>query len=210
MARKKDSQRGVWIGAIAVVLAAFIGGMFMLLTRSDVPSISNARGPVVIGDNNVTIQELSTQKIRAFVDLLDEVDMHLGDNVYPDAYGVSYNPLTQDIYPQVVQGLVYFDKENKTYLADKSGPTRIGKFLADKLRPQLSEHDYSAYQFVFAVKNDDPDYERLTDRYRGEDGLIDIGGMTLVADGEMPGNFYRRYAAVGFAKNLLIYHYGKC
>lgn len=201
MSRKKEKVKGAWIGAGAVIAAAVIGGIFHFLGKPALPTITNGNGQVVVGDHNV-VQNMPAPKKRAFVDLLDNVDMHLGDNVYPDAFGVAYNPLTQDIYPQAVQGVIYFDKKEKIFLADKGGPTRIGQYLVNKLQRQLSPFDYSAYRFVFAIKDSDPNFERIVAPYRDTDRMVDIGGMTLLATKVGDGNYYHRFAAVGYARSF--------
>ena len=202
MGRNKNKLTAAWLGAGAIVLAPLIAGLFTLFTQGGIPNIFNKKGQVVIGDGNTVTVNMSEPKKRAQIDLLKDVDMHLGDNIYPGDFGLSYNPLTQDIYPQNIDGLIFFDKQENVFLTDKRSRTQIGVYLAKALREKISQFDYSAYQFVFAVENDDPEYQQIVAPYLGSDRMVDIGRMTLLAVDEEHGNFYRRYAAVGFAKSF--------
>lgn len=68
------------------------------------------------------------EKIIVIVEVLgDDVDLHLGDNVYPDRYGFSHNPLHTDIYKQGVKGIVYFDKKTKTFCRMTTAPQSSAK-----------------------------------------------------------------------------------
>jgi len=62
-------------------------------------------------------EPLRIQKKTAVIPLVETEDVHLGDNVFPERWGYSHNPLNIAIYPQSAKGLIYFDKENGDFIA---------------------------------------------------------------------------------------------
>ena len=143
-------------------------------------------------------------KKKGYLSIISETDIHLGDNIYPDIYGVSYNPLTQDIYPQLVNGIIFFDKKSKTFKSDNSGPTRIGQDLVNKISNKIIELDYSSYLYIFATNPGDTEYENLTKKFKESKQLFYLGPTALIASTDLKGNFYNRYVAIAFVKAFSI------
>lgn len=205
MATKSVTIRAAWITGGLAVVAAIVTGLFLLGTTGSGTNISNqGSGQQIIGDNNQISVQNPPSKKKSYLTLLQETNVHLGDNVYPDTFGTSYNPLTQDIYPQPVNGVIYFDKKDKTFKSDEAGPTRIGQYLVDHLSTKILEIDYSSYLHTFAVNPEETQYEALTEKFKGSDSIVYLGPTALIASSELEGNFYHRYAAVGFAKSFSV------
>ncbi len=205
MATKNVAIRAAWIVGGLAVVAAIVTGLFLLISSGGKANISNqGSGQQIVGNNNRISVENPLPKKKGYLSLLQETDVHLGDNVYPNTFGTSYNPLTQDIYPQPAKGVVYFDKKDKTFKSDEAGPTRIGQYLVSKISPQIIDLDYSAYLHTFAVNPGDTQYKTLTEKFQGSEQIIYLGPTALIASSELDGNFYNRYAAVGFAKSFSV------
>ena len=205
MANKLVTRRAAWITGGLAIVAAIVTGLFLFVTSAGGTNISNqGSGQQIVGNNNQISVQNSLPKKKGYLTLLQETDVHLGDNIYPDTFGTSYNLLTQDIYPQPVNGLVYFDKKEKTFISDEAGPTRIGQSLVDQLSSQIMKLDYSAYLHTLAVNPKEPHYEMLTEKFKGSAKIIYLGPTALIASSELEGNFYTRYAAVGFAKSFSV------
>lgn len=184
-------------------MAAIIGGIFLLLSSKPDPTISNiGSGQQIIGDKNILMVNNPPQSKTAYLDLLENTDIHLGDNVYPNRFGVSYNPLTQDIYPQPVKGVVFLDKETGKFISDDSGPTQIGQYLVNKMKSQISNIDFSAYKYVLALNPGDSNFIELTKAHKGYESLVFLGPTALIADENQIGNFYNRFAAVGYTQSF--------
>ena len=172
--------RAAWIGAGAAVFAAIIAGGLAFFTGKGDTTYNNS-GQQVVGDGGtITINNPTPKKI-ATIELLSGTDVHLGDNVYPDTLGRSYNPLTQDIYPQPVEGILFFDKDSGGFIADKKGATQIGVAFSESLKRIYSNYDFSSYKHVFATNPGDKYFEELTARFKGSDKLVFLGPTALVA-----------------------------
>ena len=105
MSSRSVTIKAAWISGGFVLVGALIGGIFLLFSSKPEPTVSNiGSGQQIVGNNNTLTVNNPSQHRSAYLDLLENTDIHLGDNVYPDNFGVSYNPLTQDIYPQPVKG----------------------------------------------------------------------------------------------------------
>ena len=205
MATQSVTIRAAWISGGLAVVAAIVTGLFLLSTSGDGINISNqGSGQQIVGDNNQISIQNPLPKKKGYLSLLQETDVHLGDNVYPDTFGTSYNPLTQDIYPQPVNGVVYFDKKDRTFKSDEAGPTRIGQYLVNQISSQILELDYSAYLYTFAVNLGEPQYEMLTKKFQESAQITYLGPTALIASNDLEGNFYNRYAAVGFVKSFSV------
>ncbi len=190
--------KAAWIGGGAVVLAAFISGGFALFSSKQESTYNNS-GQQIVGDYGTININLQRAHRVATIEFLTETDVHLGDNVYPDALGTSYNPLTQDIYPQPIEGVLFFDKETNDFISDKKGLTKIGVAFAESLKRIYSDYDFSSYKYVHAANPGDNEYAAITTRFRDSDSLFFLGPTALAASPDLSGNFYSRYAAVGYA-----------
>ncbi|BCS96652.1 hypothetical protein DSLASN_22840 [Desulfoluna limicola] len=205
---KSPTIIAAWISGIFVLIAAVIGGAFLLTSQQEntkpasINATNSGSGQQVVGNHNQINVQMEKAKKRAVKQLLDGTDIHLGDNIYPGSYGTSYNPLTQDIYPQPCKGVIFFDKQEMEYKSDASGVTQIGQMLVDFLLPKINNFDYSSYLHVYACNPGDVNYDKLTKEHKGKDSLIFLGPTALVANPNLNGNFYRRYSAVGYAKSF--------
>lgn len=141
-------------------------------------------------------------KKRAINEILHATDIHLGDNVYPSKFGTSYNPLTQTIYPQPVDGVVYFDKSSSEFRAASDGPTRLGQLLVDFLSPQFKHYDFSSYKHIIALDANEPSNLSFAKAYEDSEAIVKFGPTILIADPRLEGNYYERYAAVGYATSF--------
>ena len=150
------------------------------------------------------IQYHERDKKVAIVDVLDDVDLHLGDNVYPNRYGYSHNPLHADIYKQGVRGIIYFDKENQTFLSDDDRPTMVGQALVDFHYNLYGTNDFSCYKWVKAYQPDDPEYNGLVKTVDTNPCRVLVGSTLLTSEQDACADnfFYERYAAIGIAKSL--------
>jgi len=194
--------KAAWIMGISAIITAVIGGVFLLISNQPDVSISNnGTGTQVLG-NVGTINNNTKQSKSAYLDLLEETDIHLGDNVYPDEYGVSYNPLTQDIYPQPLKGVVFFDKETNNFLADGSGQTQIGQYLVNKIESYIVGIDFSSYKHIIAINSKDSKYTELINNHKDSNSIVYLGPTVLIADINQTGNYYNRFAAVGFTQSF--------
>jgi hypothetical protein len=205
MANTNVKIRVAWIMGGLTVVAAVVAGLFALITTGGGSNIVNqGSGQQIVGNNNQITVKNSLPKKKGYLSILENTDVHLGDNVYPDAFGTSYNPLTQDIYPQPASGVLYFDKKTKTFKSGDAGPTRIGQYLVNNISSQILQFDYSAYQHTFAVNPGDPQYKVLTEKFKGSSQITYLGPTALIASIDLKGNYYNRYAAVGFAKSFSV------
>lgn len=206
MPNRSETIQAAWIVGWFGIAAAILSGIFVLISKEN-DGVTNpvvVSGQQFIGDGNiVTIEQIDSKKIVS-IDLLEESDIHLGDNIYPERYGVSYNPMTMDIYPQPVTGVIFFDKANNVFLSDDTGPTQIGASLAALLDDYFQGIDFSAYEYVYAINSFDENYTELIGSYEGTPSLVNLGPTSLIADMELGGNYYRRYAAVGFTKSFSV------
>lgn len=203
MAKSSVTIRAAWITGSFAIVAAIVAGIFLLIKPDNRPNITNkGSGQQIVGDNNIISVNTPITPKKAYLSILDETDIHLGDNIYPDTFGVSYNPLTHNIYPQPLDGVVYFDKKEKTFLPDKAGPTQIGQYLVNKISPQIMNIDFTSYLYTYAVNKGDIQYQSLIKKYAGSNQIAHLGPTALIASTDFKGNFYHRYAAVGFAKSF--------
>jgi len=128
--------------------------------------------------------------------------LHLGDNVYPDKYGYAYNPLNQSVYPQNIKGIVYYDKQSKSFLSDKGKPTIIGQALVDFMHDKLAKLDFSSWKWVKAFSPNDNEYNVYLNTPSNASYVFMLGPTALVAKNKNWGNFYERYAAIGFVRSV--------
>lgn len=197
--------KAAWITGACVLGGAIVTGLFMLASSNGGGNITNdGSGTQIVGDQNEISVSNPVPKKKAYIPLLEGTDIHLGDNVYPSSFGLSYNPLTQGIYPQPNNGVVFFDKSDGSFKADGLGLTRIGQYLVDAISETVLDHDYRGYKHTFAVNPGDPLFESITAKYKSTSQLSFVGPTALVAGEEFEGNFYSRYAAVGFAKSFSV------
>lgn len=203
MSSRSVTIKAAWISGGFIIAGAIIGGIFLLLSNRSDPAISNiGSGQQIIGNKNILTVNNLLQPKSAYLDLLENTDIHLGDNMYPNRFGVSYNPLTQDIYPQPVKGVVFFDKKTGRFVSDDSGQTQIGQYLVSKIEPQIRGIDFSAYKYVLAVNPSDSKFVELTEAHKDSESLIFLGSTALIADASQTGNFYNRFAAIGYAQSF--------
>lgn len=203
MTKKSVTIRAAWITGSFAVVAAIVAGLFLLVSSDERPNITNqGSGQQIVGNNNQISVQNPIPKKKGYLSVLEGTDIHLGDNVYPNTFGISYNPLTQDIYPQPLDGVIYFDKEEMSFKPDKAGPTQIGQYLVNQISSKVTGLDYSAYRHTYAVNPGDPQFESLTKKFQGSSQLIYLGPTALIASSKLKGNFYNRYASVGFAKSF--------
>ena len=205
-------KRSAWIGFLGAVIAALIGGFFMLYSNKYSPSstqkieVKNSNQvPITIGNQNkISIENkiINKQKKIAIIDVIKDKELHLGDNVYPSTYGFSYNPLQQDIYPQRIKNIIYFDKKKNNFLSDRDGQTIVGQFLVNHLRNLIKGIDFSCYWWVHAFNPGDPEYVTYLNEVNNNLSIQMLGSTILVAKSKKWGNFYERYAAVGIARKI--------
>lgn len=151
------------------------------------------------------IEYSGREKKVAIEEVLEQgVDLHLGDNVYPDRYGFSHNPLHMEIYKQGVRGIVYFDKKTKNFLSDDDRPTQIGQALVNFHSTIYRDDDFSCFEWVKAHNPGDPEYERLTKLAPTSPKHVLVGPTLLTSDTDPREDnyFYDRYAAVGIGRSL--------
>lgn len=167
------------IGCYAGIISLLLGFVFFFLSQNTNP--------------------LRNQKRTAIVSLVEAEDVHLGDNVFPERWGFSHNPLNIAVYPQPARGLVFFDKENSEFLAGQDGPTQIGQVFVSSYRSFLKDMDFTAYKYVSAYYEDRG--PAPSDLKKGQI-VVRLGKTLLYANTHNQGNFYERYAAVGFIRSL--------
>lgn len=201
MSSNNPQAKAAWIAGGFVLAGSVIGGIFLLLSNKPTPTISNTgSGQQIVGNQNTLTLNNPLPPKLAYLDILKNTDLHLGDNVYPNSFGVSYNPMTQDIYPQPVNGVIFFNKETNKFISDDSGPTQIGQYLVNKIEPLIRDIDFSAYKYVTALNPEDSDYSEVTKKHKGSKSLVFLGPTALIADSTQTGNFYNRFAAVGYVQ----------
>ncbi len=144
------------------------------------------------------------EKKVAVVPLIESEDVHLGDNVYPERWGYSHNPLNIAIFPQGARGLVYFDKEKGEFLSGQDGQTHIGQAFVTTYSARIRGIDFSSYKFVSAYESPEPEPEQLKKSREGisKTDIVMLGPTILYANADGKGNFYDRYAAVGVLRAL--------
>lgn len=203
----EDNKKWFLSGAgifIIVSVVAVISGFFTVGSDGAVKATVTGAGNVLTqgdGNNVVITNQIDKTKI-AVVEVLEGVDAHLGDNVYPRRYGTSHNPLNIDIYKQGVKGIVYYDKLEDVFLADIGRPTLVGQALVDHMARIVADIDFSSFSWVYAYDTDHPEYRSIEEKFSGSNAMIKLGSTLLVADPETEGNFYGRYAAVGIGRSV--------
>jgi len=147
---------------------------------------------------------VKVQKKIAVVPFVESEDIHLGDNVYPERWGYSHNPLNIAIYPQKAKGLVYFDKETGDFLAGKDAPTHVGQAFVNYYQVLVKKLDFSGYKYV-SMYDGEGEIPALLKNYleSGQNNrVIKLGPTLLYANKDNNGNFYDRYAAVGVVRAI--------
>lgn len=139
------------------------------------------------------------------VPFIDGEDVHLGDNVYPNKWGMSHNPLHQTIFQPEVAGLIYVDKENGQFRSGPDNPTVKGLEFLREYRSMLPFSDFSAYKHIVAY--DGPEAEMPTVAKKlvlsgDTDSYVWLGPTLLYYSKEGKGNFYERLAAVAVLRSL--------
>ncbi len=144
------------------------------------------------------------EKRTAVVPFIEAEDVHLGDNVYPERWGYSHNPLNIAVYPQRAKGLVFFDKEKGDFLAGQENQTHIGQAFVTAYRDSVKHIDFSGYKFVSAFDGEGPVPERLKKLLDGHssDHIVKLGPTILYTNTDDEGNYYERYAAVGIIRAI--------
>lgn len=173
------------IGCYAGTISLLLGGVFFLLSENTNP--------------------LRNQKRTAIVPLVEAEDVHLGDNVFPERWGYSHNPLNIAVYPQPARGLVFFDKENGEFLAGQDNQTQIGQAFVSLYRDFLKGMDFTAYKYVSVYYDDQgpvPDDLKKLLIGLSHESVVKLGPTLLYANTDNKGNFYERYAAVGIIRSL--------
>jgi len=207
----KNKKTTAWISFAGAIIAAVIGGIFMLYSKNGSPgsvsiNVDNSNQiPIAIGNQNrISIENkiINKPKKIAIIDVIKGKELHLGDNVYPSAYGVSYNPLQQTIYPQGVEGIIYYDKKNNIFLSDRDRPTILGQQLVDFMKHRIRDIDFSCYWWVHAFNVEDKEYKSFIPKANNNPSVFMLGPTILVAKNRHWGNFYERYAAIGIAKKI--------
>ncbi|AEH45140.1 hypothetical protein Thein_1272 [Thermodesulfatator indicus DSM 15286] len=207
----KNKKTTAWIGFAGAIIAALIGGLFMLYTKNgssnsiSIKVKNSKQTPIAIGNQNqISIENKIINKAKkiAIIDVIKDKELHLGDNVYPSTYGVSYNPLQQDIYPQGVRGIIYYDKKNKVFLSDSDRPTILGQLLVNFIEQRIRKIDFSCYWWVHAFNVENKEYKDLIKKAKNDPSVYMLGSTILVAKNRHWGNFYERYAAVGIARKI--------
>jgi len=148
----------------------------------------------------VKVEEKST-----VVPFIEAADLHLGDNVYPNRWGYSHNPLYIAIHPQPSKGLIYLDKDTGEFLAGTDNQTHIGQWFVNYYRQFVQGCDFSGYKFVSAYEGGTnmPSTLKQYIESRKEDRIVRLGGPTILfTNKDNRGDFYDRYAAVGVVRAI--------
>jgi len=149
-------------------------------------------------------ESLRVHKKTAVIPLVESEDVHLGDNVFPEKWGYSHNPLNTDVYPQPAKGLIFFDKEIHEFYAGQDKQTQIGQAFVTPYRKFMKGIDFSAYKYVSAYEGQGPVPADLRKLQIGlsHESIVELGPTILYANTDNQGNFYERYAAVGIIRSL--------
>jgi hypothetical protein len=142
---------------------------------------------------------IKLKKIQAVVPFIESQDIHLGDNIYPERWGYSHNPLHNRIYPQKAKGIIYFDKESGSFLSGDDGQTHIGKNFVNYYRDQISGFDFSGYKFVSSYQGEGETPHELKEyiQKKESDRFFRIDPMTILyTNRNDKGDYYERYAAL--------------
>ncbi len=151
---------------------------------------------------NSELAPVKVQKKIAIVPVIDNEDIHLGDNVYPNNWGYSHNPLNMAVYPQNANGLIYYNKETDRFLAGPDKQTLIGQFFVRRVSDQIQSFDFSGYKYVSSFYEERP-YPKALKEYlkiNAEDRYVKIGPTFLYTNRNNRGNFYEQYAAISLVK----------
>jgi hypothetical protein len=177
-------SRLTMVGCYAGTISLLLGCVFFLLSHNMKP--------------------VRNQKRTAIVPLVEAEDVHLGDNVFPERWGHSHNPLNIAVYPQPARGLVFFDKENGEFLAGQDNQTQIGQAFVSAYRDFLKGMDFTAYKYVSAYHEGQgpapDDLKKLLEL--SHETVVKLGPTLLYVNTDNQGNFYERYAAVGIIRSL--------
>lgn len=141
----------------------------------------------------------------AVVPFIESEDLHLGDNVYPERWGFSHNPLYIAIYPQPSKGLVYLDKQTGEFLAGPDNQTHIGQWFVSNYRHYIKDLDFDGYKFVSGYETGNPMPPVLKEYMESgeEDHMVKLGGPTILfTNTDEQGDFYDRYAAVAVVRPI--------
>jgi len=172
------------IGCYAGIISLLLGCIFFFLSNNTEP--------------------LRIQKKTAVVSLVESEDVHLGDNVFPEQWGYSHNPLNIAIYPQPAKGLIFFDKGNGDFLAGQDKQTQIGQAFVSPYQNFVEGIDFSAYKYVSAYegRGSVPDDLRKLQIGLSHKRIVELGPTVLYTNTDNKGNFYERYAAVCIIRSL--------
>lgn len=146
---------------------------------------------------------IKLQARAAMTEIFSDHEIHLGDNIYPENWGYYSNPLNQTIYKQGIPGLVYFDKDNGSFHPDESGATHVGQRLVTRTNNLIQGIDFSAHRTVRAFQGEGsvPEVLKAYVERNENHRFIRLGRSPTVLfyDESQPGDFYERYAAIGWA-----------
>jgi len=172
------------IGCYAGIISLLLGFVFFFLSHNKEP--------------------VRVHKNTAVVPLVESEDVHLGDNVFPEQWGYSHNPLNSAVYPQPAKGLIFFDKENGEFYAGQDKQTQIGQAFVTPYRNFTKGIDFSAYKYVSAYEGRGPVPDDLRKLQIGlsHESIVELGPTILYTNTDNHGNFYERYAAVGIIRSL--------
>lgn len=203
----KHKLLSLFSALLAGLFAYFLTGSFGLSGKSGLSFLGElgirATGGVAIFIFvllwwNSELSPVKVQHKNAIIPFLTNEDVHLGDNVYPNQWGYSHNPLYMAIYPQSVKGLIYFNKETEKFLAGTGNQTLIGQFFVNYYNKLIRGLDFSGYKFVSSYYGNKP-YPAELNNYLSDnnaDHYVSLGPTFLYTNSDNKGNFYEPFAAV--------------
>ena len=210
----KHKLLGIFAATLVAIFSFFFTGAISLSGEGKFPFFGRlsirAGGSIAMllftllwwfSDYSPIREEINTAVIPAF----EAVDIHLGDNVYPLAWGYSHNPLHNNTYPQLDSGIIYLDKKSGNYVAGKDRPTKIGQTIVSQLQQRIGDTDLTAYEYVYCHQEQGEFPQELQNHINNKDQFryVQIDPTTvLYTSTHTNGNFYERYAAVAVVDSV--------